>query len=97
MPKAFASVNWLLSEQEIDVETEMALGFLDYLMTGTSASPLRKGLNDSGLGESIVGGGSDDTLRQWAYTIGLKGVDPENVDKVWVAAVILFSKLSNIC
>lgn len=60
----------------------MALSFLDYLLTGTAAAPLRKAVNDSGLGESIIGGGTDDTLRQITYTMGLKGVDPANVDKV---------------
>lgn len=81
-PKAFASVNWVLSADELDLESEIALGFLDQLLTGTSASPLRKALNDCGLGESIVGGGIDDTLRQLTYTIGLKGVKPEDTDKV---------------
>ena len=49
-----------------------ALGFLNYLMLGTSASPLRKALNDSGLGESVIGGGVDDDLRQPVFSIGLK-------------------------
>jgi len=80
--KAFASVNWLMTEHDLDLQTELALGFLDYLMTGTAASPLRKALNDSGLGESIVGGGMDDELRQPVYSMGLKGVDPADVDKV---------------
>ena len=49
-----------------------ALGFLNYLMLGTSASPLRKALNDSGLGESIIGGGIEDELRQPVFSLGLK-------------------------
>jgi Zn-dependent M16 (insulinase) family peptidase len=60
----------------------VALSFLDYLLTGTSASPLRKAITDSGLGESIIGGGMDDTLRQPTYSMGLKGVAPDNVEKV---------------
>jgi hypothetical protein len=61
---------------------QVALSFLDYLLTGTSASPLRKAITDSGLGESIIGGGMDDTLRQPTYSMGLKGVAPDNVEKV---------------
>ena len=38
--KAFASVSWVLTDEDLDVQTELALGFLDYLMTGTAASPL---------------------------------------------------------
>ena len=49
-----------------------AFGFLNYLMLGTSASPLRKALNDSGLGESIIGGGVEDELRQPVFSLGLK-------------------------
>lgn len=49
-----------------------ALGFLNYLMLGTAASPLRKALNDSGLGESIIGGGVEDELRQPVFSLGLK-------------------------
>ena len=80
--KAFVSVNWVLADEELDLETEVALSFLDYLLTGTPASPLSKALNDSGLGESTLGGGVDDTLRQATYTAGLKGVAAEDADKV---------------
>lgn len=38
--KAYASVNWVLSDKDLDLQTELALGFLDYLLTGTAASPL---------------------------------------------------------
>ncbi|KAL0031729.1 hypothetical protein WJX79_003426 [Trebouxia sp. C0005] len=81
-PKAFVSVNWLLSEEHIDLETELAWGFLDYLMLGTTAAPLRRALTESGLGESIIGGGLSDELRQPTFSLGLKGVDPANAQKV---------------
>lgn len=81
-PKTFVSVNWLLTEEQLDLETELALGFLNYLMLGTSASPLRKALMDSGLGESIIGGGVEDELRQPVFSIGLKGVKEEDSEKV---------------
>lgn len=81
-PKAFVSVNWLLSESALDMETELALGFLNYLLLGTSASPLRKALNDSGLGESLIGGGLEDELVQPIFSVGLKGVAAEDSAKV---------------
>uniref|UniRef100_A0A061S1H5 Presequence protease 2 n=1 Tax=Tetraselmis sp. GSL018 TaxID=582737 RepID=A0A061S1H5_9CHLO len=80
--KAFVALNWLLSEDQLDLETELAFGFLNYLMLGTSASPLRKALMDSGLGEALIGGGLEDELRQPMFSIGLKGVEPENMEKV---------------
>ena len=81
-PKSFVSLNWLLTEEPLDLETELGLGFLNYLMLGTSASPLRKALTDSGLGESLIGGGVEDELCQPIFSIGLKGVKQEDADKV---------------
>lgn len=80
--QAFVSVNWLLAEEHVDLETELAWDFLDYLMLGTSAAPLRRALTESGLGESIIGGGLSGELRQPTFSLGLKGVDPANAQKV---------------
>lgn len=80
--KAFVSLNWVLTEEPVSVEMELALGFLDYLLLGTSAAPLRKALNDSGLGEALIGGGLMDELRQPVFSLGLKGVEPEDASKV---------------
>jgi Zn-dependent M16 (insulinase) family peptidase len=80
--QAFIAVNWVLTDTHLDVETELALGFLDYLMLGTSAAPLRKALNDSGLGAALVGGGMDDELKQPIFSVGLKGVEAANTEKV---------------
>jgi hypothetical protein len=70
--QAYTAVNWVLTDTALDVETELALSFLDYLMLGTAAAPLRKALNDSGLGAAIVGGGMDDELKQPIFSVGLK-------------------------
>lgn len=40
--QAYAGVCWVLSDTPLDIETELALGFLDYLLLGTPAAPLRK-------------------------------------------------------
>ncbi|CAG9466039.1 unnamed protein product [Pedinophyceae sp. YPF-701] len=80
--KAYVGVQWLLEEDQLDLETSLALAFLDFLLQGTSAAPLRKALNESGLGESLLGGGLEDELRQPIYSVGLKGVAPADTDKV---------------
>ncbi len=77
------------------METELAFGFLNFLMLGTPASPLTKALMDSGLGEAIVGGGLEDELRQPVFSIGLKGVDPANLDKARLYQRQLLSTISN--
>ncbi|KAL8060555.1 hypothetical protein ABFX02_02G032500 [Erythranthe guttata] len=80
--KHMVCLNWLLSETPLDLETELALGFLDHLMMGTPASPLRKILLESGLGEAIVGGGIEDELLQPQFSVGLKGVSDDDIQKV---------------
>lgn len=64
------------------METELTFGFLDHLLLGTPASPLRRILLESGLGEAIVGGGVEDELLQPQFSIGLKGVSEDNIQKV---------------
>jgi Zn-dependent M16 (insulinase) family peptidase len=39
-------------------------------------------MNDSGLGAAVIGGGIDDELKQPIFGLGLKGVDPANIEKV---------------
>lgn len=39
-------------------------------------------LSDSELGEAMVGGGLQGDLRQPVFSVGLKGVDPDNFQKV---------------
>jgi Zn-dependent M16 (insulinase) family peptidase len=54
---------------------------LNYILTGTRASPLHRALIDSGLGEAYTGW-LNSQLRQPSYTVGLKGIDLGNADEV---------------
>jgi Zn-dependent M16 (insulinase) family peptidase len=60
----------------------MELGMLTHILIGTPASPLRKALIDSGLGEDLAGGGLDTFLRQQTFSTGLKGIDPARAGEV---------------
>ncbi|KAJ4839629.1 Presequence protease 1, chloroplastic/mitochondrial [Turnera subulata] len=92
--KHMVCLNWLLADKPLDLETELALGFLDHLILGTPASPLRKILLESGLGEAIVGGGVEDELLQPQFSIGLKGVSEEDIQKVEELIMGTFVKLA---
>ncbi|KAK9864580.1 hypothetical protein WJX84_000690 [Apatococcus fuscideae] len=92
--KAFVSLNWVMHDEPLSLETELALEFLDSLMLGTAAAPLRKALNDSGLGEAIIGGGMQGELCQMGFSLGLKGVDPANADKVEQLIISELEKLA---
>lgn len=93
--KNMVCLNWLLSDKPLDLETELTLGFLDHLMLGTPASPLRKILLESGLGDAIVGGGVEDELLQPQFSIGLKGVSEDDIQKVEELVVSTLKKLAD--
>ncbi|NCD24868.1 MAG: peptidase M16 [Deltaproteobacteria bacterium] len=75
------TMNWLFPAMD-EPETVLAAKVLDFLLTGMNASPLRKALIESGLGEDLTGGGLEHELAQMYYSVGLKGVRPENFDAV---------------
>ncbi|KAH9656133.1 presequence protease 2 [Citrus sinensis] len=93
--KNMVCLNWLLSDKPLDLETELALGFLDHLMLGTPASPLRKILLESGLGDAIVGGGIEDELLQPQFSIGLKNVSEDDTQKVEELIMDTLKKLAD--
>ncbi len=90
--KAYLTVNWLLPEGNVP-ELVLSLGILDHILLGTPASPLRKALIESGLGEDLVGRGLMDDMRQMAFSTGMRGINPGDVDKV---EALILSSLKNI-
>jgi len=91
-PKPMFTVNWLLSSPT-DAERVFALTLLDHILLGTPASPLRKALIESGLGEDITGGGMETHMIQMMYSIGLKGVETQNLGK---AESLVFQTLEDL-
>ncbi len=90
--KAMLTVNWLLPET-VDAQTRLALNILAYILVGTPASPLRKALIDSGLGEDLTGGGLEGELRQMFFSTGLKGVAVGDEGKVEALILDTLEKL----
>jgi Zn-dependent M16 (insulinase) family peptidase len=90
--KAMLTSNWLLPENT-DPTLTLSMNMLSHILVGIPASPLRKALIDSGLGEDIIGSGLDESLRQLYFSTGLKGVLPENTDKV---ENLIFDTLANL-
>jgi Zn-dependent M16 (insulinase) family peptidase len=79
--KAMVQVNWALPELTDNADL-MAMGVLSYAMIGAQASPLRKALVDSGLGEDVTGGGFGAGLRQPTCSVGMKGIDLADAPRV---------------
>ena len=75
------TVNWMLDEID-DPQALIALSVLEYILVGNSASPLRKALTESGLGDGLTGSGLADDFRQPMFTVGMKGIDEADGRKV---------------
>jgi hypothetical protein len=91
-PKSYITVNWLLPEA--GHRDTMGLSILAHILTATPASPLRKALMDSGLGEDMAGAGFEESLKQMYYGTGMKGVAAENLDKVEALILETLQKLA---
>jgi Zn-dependent M16 (insulinase) family peptidase len=93
--KGYLTVNWLLAENA-DPQVTLGLSILSHILIGTPASPLRKALIDSGLGEDLVGGGLEPELRQMFFSTGLKGLavsDQQQVLKKDQVEALIFETL----
>ena len=87
-------INWLINDEPMSDTDELTLNFLDHLLMGTQSSILRKTLTESGLGDAITGGGLSDELLQATYSVGLKGVKPEDVEKVETLIIDTLEKVA---
>jgi Zn-dependent M16 (insulinase) family peptidase len=79
--KGILTMNWLLTEDKNPV-TDLGLTILEHILVGTPASPLRKALIDSGLGEDLAGAGLEAEMQQTYFSTGLKGLAVEDTDQV---------------
>jgi presequence protease len=80
--KHYFTVNWALPDTS-DPLTNFSLRILGHILIGTPASPLKKALLDSGLGEDLAGVGLEPNLRQMVFSTGLKGTrarDAKNIE-----------------
>ncbi len=84
--RTMAVVSWLLDDVT-DGDTMLALHVLEHILIETPASPLRKVLIDSGLGEDVAGGGLDSFRREAIFSAGLKGIASQ--DAATVEALVL--------
>ncbi|GAB4581413.1 MAG: hypothetical protein Fur0022_41600 [Anaerolineales bacterium] len=67
---------------------------LSHILSGTPASPLRKALIDSGLGEDTTGG-LDTQIQQMVFSAGLKGIATEDAGKVEALILTTLQKLAD--
>lgn len=91
--KGYLTVNWLLPDTS-DPTLSLSLAALSYILVSTQASPLRKALIDSELGEDLAGRGLDGDLRQMTFSTGLKGIPVSKAAEVETIILETLEKLS---
>jgi presequence protease len=79
--KHYLVVNWRLPDTS-DPVLNYSLRILGHILIGTPASPLKKALMDSGLGEDLAGLGTEADLRQIIFSTGLKGTRKRSAKKI---------------
>jgi Zn-dependent M16 (insulinase) family peptidase len=79
--KHYLTVNWKLPDTS-DQVLNFSLRILGYILIGTPASPLRKAMLDSGLGEDLAGWGMASGLRHFVFSTGLKGTRARHAKKI---------------
>jgi presequence protease len=91
--KTSVNMAWMLSENT-DYENSLVLEIISGLLVGSSASPLRKALIDSGLGEDLTPvSGIESDLKQLMFAVGLRNMDSADVLKI---EKLIFDTLKNI-
>lgn len=79
--KHYLVVNWKLPDTS-DPVLNFSLRILGHILIGTPASPLKKALLDSGLGEDLAGIGMETELRHFIFSSGLKGTRKRHARKI---------------
>ncbi len=81
--KSRVVVNWMLEQTTDNPTLDLAFLILSHVLVGTQASPLKKALIDSGLGEDLENGiDSEDDLVQKCFSTGLSGVIKDNITRI---------------
>ncbi|MBV6393574.1 MAG: hypothetical protein KPEEDBHJ_02816 [Anaerolineales bacterium] len=90
--KHYFVVNWKLPDTS-DPALTLSLQILSHALIDTPASPLRKALMDSGLGEDLAGNGLETELREMFFSTGLKGTRARHAKKI---ETLIFDTLQTI-
>ena len=80
--KTMVNIAWMTSDNT-DYETSLVLEIISALLVGSSASPLRKALIDSGMGEDLTPvSGIEADLKQLMFCVGLRNTQSSDAQKI---------------
>ncbi|MDD1713365.1 MAG: insulinase family protein, partial [Methanoregulaceae archaeon] len=93
--KTTVNLAWMTAENTAG-ETAMLLVIVADLLVGNAASPLRKALIDSSLGEDLSPvTGLERDIKQIAFTVGLRGTDPDKAPQIEALVVNTLREIVN--
>ncbi|HEU4740802.1 MAG TPA: insulinase family protein [Meiothermus sp.] len=85
---------WLTAKSADSTEM-LALRVLERVLLSNAASPLRKALLESQIGEALADGtGLEDSYREAVFAAGLKGVNPQDAEKIEVITLGVLEDLA---
>ncbi|MBI3170376.1 MAG: insulinase family protein, partial [Chloroflexi bacterium] len=90
--KHYLVVNWKLPDTS-DPVLNLSFQILAHTLIDTPASPLKKALTDSGLGEDLAGIGLESELREMIFSTGLKGTRARHAKKI---ETLIFDTLQSL-
>ncbi len=91
--KSYFTMSWVLPDKSDPLLT-FSFDILGHILIGTPASPLRKALIDSSLGEDLTGLGLENVEhRNLLFSTGLKGIAATDAEKVKQLILGTLSKL----
>jgi hypothetical protein len=91
--KTMVNIAWMMSDNT-DHETSLILEIISALLVGSAASPLRKALIDSGLGEDLTPiSGIEADLKQLMFCAGLRNTQSADAQKI---EQLIFDTIKNI-
>jgi presequence protease len=91
--KTMVNIAWMISENT-DYETSLVLEIISALLVGSAASPLRKALIDSGLGEDLSPvSGIEADFKQLMFCAGLRNTHSSDAQRI---EQLIFDTLKNI-
>jgi Zn-dependent M16 (insulinase) family peptidase len=80
--KTMVNIAWMMSDNS-DYETSLILEIIAALLVSSAASPLRKALIDSGLGEDLSPiSGIEADLKQLMFCVGLRNTQSSDVQNI---------------
>jgi len=77
--KGALAFTWFIDDDR-NLELDLSMQLLDFILEGNAGAPLSKALMASGLGTKMIDGGFDNCSRETIFQVGMRGVREQDFD-----------------